>query len=106
MTLMAEPIPAPQRAAREADLRAAALRSLRGAGLLSLDWEARVRPRLICRAGSAGSSGGRGQIGAIARHVPTEPSRSSRGTRTDGWVACSHAKFGAPARELVPEACW
>ena len=35
MTLMAEPIPAPRRAAREADLRAAALRSLRGAGLLS-----------------------------------------------------------------------
>jgi small-conductance mechanosensitive channel len=35
ITLLAEPVPAPQRAAREADLRAAALRSLRGAGLLS-----------------------------------------------------------------------
>jgi small-conductance mechanosensitive channel len=35
IALTAEPIPAPQRAAREADLRAAALRSLRGPGLLS-----------------------------------------------------------------------
>jgi small-conductance mechanosensitive channel len=35
ITVMAEPVPAPQRAAREGDLRAAALRSLRGAGLLS-----------------------------------------------------------------------
>jgi small-conductance mechanosensitive channel len=35
ITLMAEPVPAPQRAAREADLRAAALRALRGTGLLS-----------------------------------------------------------------------
>jgi hypothetical protein len=35
ITLMAEPVPAPQRAAREADLRAAALRSLRGPELLS-----------------------------------------------------------------------
>jgi small-conductance mechanosensitive channel len=35
ITLIAEPVAAPQRAAREADLRAAALRSLREAGLLS-----------------------------------------------------------------------
>jgi small-conductance mechanosensitive channel len=35
ITMMAEPVLAPERAAREADLRAAALRSLRGAGLLS-----------------------------------------------------------------------
>ena len=35
ITAIAEPVPAPQRAAREADLRAAALRALRGAGLLS-----------------------------------------------------------------------
>ena len=35
IALMAEPVPAPQRAAREADLRAAALRALRGAGLLA-----------------------------------------------------------------------
>ena len=35
ITLMAEPILAPQRAAREADLRAAALRAIRDAGLLS-----------------------------------------------------------------------
>ena len=35
ITLIAEPVPAPQRAAREADLRAAALRALRGAGLMS-----------------------------------------------------------------------
>jgi hypothetical protein len=35
ITAIAEPVPAPQRAAREADLRAAALRALRGAGILS-----------------------------------------------------------------------
>jgi small-conductance mechanosensitive channel len=35
ITVMAEPVPAPQRAAREADLRAAALRALREAGSLS-----------------------------------------------------------------------
>jgi small-conductance mechanosensitive channel len=35
ITLMAETVPAQQRASREADLRAAALRSLRAAGLLS-----------------------------------------------------------------------
>jgi hypothetical protein len=35
IALIAEPVPAPQRAAREAELRAAALRALRGAGLLA-----------------------------------------------------------------------
>ena len=35
ITLTAEPVPAPERAAREADLRAAALRAIREAGLLS-----------------------------------------------------------------------
>ena len=35
IALIAEPIPAPERAAREAELRAAALRALRGVGLLA-----------------------------------------------------------------------
>jgi small-conductance mechanosensitive channel len=35
IALIAEPVPAPQRTAREAELRAAALRALRGAGLLA-----------------------------------------------------------------------
>jgi hypothetical protein len=35
IALTAEPVVAPGRAAREAELRAAALRALRGAGLLS-----------------------------------------------------------------------
>lgn len=35
ISLIAEPVPAPQRTAREAELRAAALRALRGAGLLT-----------------------------------------------------------------------
>ena len=35
IALIAEPVPGPERAAREADLRAAALRALRGVGLLA-----------------------------------------------------------------------